>query len=1485
MPDDTLELTYIDVHARAAADLDQQLKRIGDAVSAKLKDAAATLGTAFDQAAAKTGDAATKTAQSMDKVGQAAEEAAKSTDKVGAAAAKVAEDAAKVGAAADKAARDTAKVGDAAQAAGAQGQSLEDFAEEMREKFAAMGVAGDKVDRELEQLMATMIRTGEAGKATALSSKDLDGVIKSLGLQIRNTRSSYVNGRIGADEYRKTTLQLKDAIDGLFDSQVLTTDQQNKLNMAAATGQRGLDTLAGRASKLGLAQTVGIALQNQFNNTMGGMGPAGSAAAGALGLFSNALGSLQAPVTMADFHISKLLGGFAKVPGLIGLATAAFTGAALVGLVKLTNAAAETAGAILDGAAAVGLSTDAYQELGYAFQQSGLEAKQFDAAMQYLNRTLGDAAAGEQTAVKAFDRIGLSVRDAAGNIKGTEAVFDEIVDALVRMPSAATQASVAADFFGARVGAKLLPALADGKAGLEDLRRTARELGLVLSGDAVMTLEAYGDQMDTLKKQFETARAEIAAAFLPVMRDLLIPFLQNTVVPMLQNVARAVKTFADRLLDTGPAGAEFRAQMVKNLSPLFSFVDTVIGAGQGFLAFGNLVLGMAASIGAVLGTLSVQVEAFARQFKSLSEGIHDLQTGRVGRGLERLGNVDFSGIFDMDALGASFEAAAGTYLDRSLALAEQARERLSRAVSDGYGDMLEGVIGDLTTSLTAGVGNLFDEVDTGLGNTVGGATKRTVESILGDMQTGLDRANELSAAFGNTLEAETQRVKTSINLVNSAITGMIDIGVAGTDERVRDLVAQLQALTVELGVLTRDPFADAKQWVARLAAEVSLGVKSMREAFDLVNPRVKELREEAAAALRDFGMDSQQYQDAVGKLTILEGLLSKLDVSRELKLTPTVNIAEGIDITGVGAIATVLEQPLAMVRFLIHKFASDASDDLRVFRADYSDFVGNVALGANSVTAAMNTQAEAVNIFGDTLKQLIADGTDTQALFDSIARNPAFGMVLMTGPGEAKPQVGLMQAALKEQADAWAAAQAAMTEEQIAAAGERYRAATEEVERLKRFYEGVDLSIAPTATITPLSPLAQLGEDVKRSLDIAGTAARLFGTESGLAAQQVSIFESAIRRALELDPAADVSEWVAEYARLTAGLDAAAKEAEEFKRIGDALAVAQGQLADLTGTAPSQWDRLRKAFMDAAGASTITTAELDKALEAIEGLEKADAAVQALNRLTEALDIGTSITQGLTGALTGIRDGDLGGALDGLTQLGTAIGTAIGGPAVGALVQAIGQGLQAAVELFQVLGDLFTGDSPARRELAKSLTETIAAAVRSGIEEGVRGGDDWAASLRTGITESVYGALLDAFIQAAITSAIIQPFIDEFTKVLNKSGQEAAFAFLQANLGRVLGEAESAAAEIIAIFDEFFPDTGSQAAGVLGQAQGVFELPSSRYDAPFAQGADSIKAGADTFVSGVASFVDAAESVARTFNSGFRIETVSGRGVDAARVA
>src|SRR5690606_25903951 len=169
------------------------------------------------------------------------------------------------------------------------------------------------------------------------------------------------------------------------------------------------------------------------------------------------------------------------------------------------------------------------------------------------------------------------------------------------------------------------------------------------------------------------------------------------------------------------------------------------------------------------------------------------------------------------------------------------------------------------------------------------------------------------------------------------------------------------------------------------------------------------------------------------------------------------------------------------------------------------------------------------------------------------------------------------------------------------------------------------------------------------------------------------------------------------------------------------------------------------------------------------------------------------VAKGVTEALEGLNAGDFQGVLGGLGGIGSAIGSFIGNP----IVSAISAAIQVLPSLFQAVSDLFTGDSPARRELAANLTQTIEGAVRSGIDAGLRGADDWRDTLKNGIRESVVDALVDAFIEAAITQAIIAPFIDEFTKILNTQGRDAALGFLAANLEGIIASAEGAAAEII----------------------------------------------------------------------------------------
>jgi len=122
-----------------------------------------------------------------------------------------------------------------------------------------------------------------------------------------------------------------------------------------------------------------------------------------------------------------------------------------------------------------------------------------------------------------------------------------------------------------------------------------------------------------------------------------------------------------------------------------------------------------------------------------------------------------------------------------------------------------------------------------------------------------------------------------------------------------------------------DPAAAAKRWVERLEAELRFGLKGPSEVIDLLSPRVEELREEAANALAEFGIDSQQYQDTVAKLDVVEGALDRIagKSTVRLSLEPTAQVAEArplgitptaqVDTTGLRSVADI-ERDLAEAR-------------------------------------------------------------------------------------------------------------------------------------------------------------------------------------------------------------------------------------------------------------------------------------------------------------------------------------------------------------------------------------------------------------------------------------------------------------------------------------------------------------------------------------------------------------------------------------------
>lgn len=1367
----------------------------------------------------------------------------------------------------------------------------------------------------------------------------------------------------------------------------VTSKEYRGFTQAAAQASRSIATLEGRATKLGFSANAAVGISAALRQNFGELGKAGDVAARGLGVMQLAFGGFTRTAPGVTGVLDALNRGFRQLNFVLPLIGAAASAAAIVGLVKLGNVAAEVADQIDKGSQAAGLSAEAYQELRFAFQQNGVSAEGFDMAVQSLNRRLGLAAQGNETYAKTYRQLGIEIRDAQGAVRDTDSILTDAIDAISRLPSAAEQAAAASVIFGDDVGKKLVPVLRDGVQGINDLRDAAREMGLVVSGDAVLSLVEYKDAMAVVTGQFKTTKTEIVAAFIPLLTTTLIPILQNTLVPAIQNTIDKVQDFSDKITDTGPVGEDFRAQMAANLAPLVAFGQTAVGVGASVLGAFQAIIAGAAQLGTYLGTLSAEIEQDPRgTFQDFARGV--------------MSTVLPFAYAPPEPDSTAFDRAAQAGEEAAQAYYEAALNSFATA-GEAFQFDLAALLADLTRStneaLAAGANNLFS----------------------GGENDGPPGAGEKTFLAGS-LAALKKELQTARSAYEEAGTD------AGRSFQLA-IITELEQTIVEIErrIAAADPFAGARAWTNRLGLELEFGLKPAAAVFDIINPRAQELREEIAGLIQSGDFESPELQVLITKLEILEALLGRVtkldptltidvDTTRALaKIEASLALVESRYGDGVAATIAAVERTegvFTSVSGAIRAFGRlgitvtapmlDALTARFGETANSADRMREAIRSLNLAEAERNRAAATARFDGDGAIALTISSLErTEGAFNSVSDAVrAFGRagVTLTGPvldflidrfGDAASSADRLVEALKR-------IQLAESERARAALTTRFDdgvlATISAVQRSEGVFTSVSDAIRAFGRvgITVTGPVLEyLTERFSEAADAAtlygialatarnqraadlqtdrfgGDNAALFAISGVERTEgQITSLSDAFRRfaradvpvtaevlrALEARFADNISATEAFEARLAAAGVAAAtlrsqlageildvrfgdgieatisgvqRVAGAFTSVSDgvrklsdagvtltagllealeakfaptdeevaaveAYTAALAELAVLTGDAPTEFDNLAAAFRAAAEAGVITDDALRDLLETLGLLEQAAAATQALEDLASDIDIGSAIVNGLDDAIQALRDGDLQASIGGLTSLGVAIGTAIGGPAVGALVGSIGGAIQAVVSLGQTLSDLFTGDSQVRRDLEQALAGGVANAFRTGILDGLKGGDDWQASLREGVRDAIFGAIVDAFVQAAIIESIFAPFLDEFTRLLNRAGPDGAFDFFDANFGGILDNALDVAEEFVRRGQRLFPGTGTTPGSDVVDPTGTIELPNATVTVLAApQWARDLTTAAITIGQAGAAMLDAANLMQATFREGVTVKNTSGRGVDAARAA
>lgn len=309
-------------------------------------------------------------------------------------------------------------------------------------------------------------------------------------------------------------------------------------------------------------------------------------------------------------------------------ATAAVAGASAA-IFGLANSSARAGDEIAKNAREAGVLADTYQALTHGGELFGLEQSAINSGLQAFSRRVGRAARDSGPAVEAFQELGVSVRDANGNLRDNDSVLRDVMDAFNGIEDASTRTTIAQDLFS-RSGRRMTSFLAQGSGAIDEFRQELEDHGDLLDTDALDASEAFMDAQTRMKSVMRGLKNELGIGLLPVLTELIEDtrewiienreLLRMGLTRFLRGLITVLQQLG-RFMGAVASGADNVAQALGGWDRTLRLVTALIGTMLGFRLvrwFGTL----ARAIGAAGGAMAVLRTAMMRiPFVALAVGI------------------------------------------------------------------------------------------------------------------------------------------------------------------------------------------------------------------------------------------------------------------------------------------------------------------------------------------------------------------------------------------------------------------------------------------------------------------------------------------------------------------------------------------------------------------------------------------------------------------------------------------------------------------------------------------------------------------------------------------------------------------------------------------------------------------------------------------------------------------------------------------------
>jgi hypothetical protein len=228
-------------------------------------------------------------------------------------------------------------------------------------------------------------------------------------------------------------------------------------------------------------------------------------------------------------------------------------GLGLEKVVDFGKSIVETNARLADLSTKVGIGAQQLSAYSVAAQLAGTNLDGVGAGLTKLSRSANDAAHGNATAQAAFAALGVSVRDAGGALRSSDAIFDDVAKSMAGFRDGTGKTALAMQVFG-KAGAELIPFLDEYGQNIDVARKKSEELGLTISNSEA---SQFKELSDTVTEVGLAIRGDFTQAI-----TVLLPYMQD---------------FADDALGAAKGAQSWKEQMFEAISVFHDVSSAVSG--------------------------------------------------------------------------------------------------------------------------------------------------------------------------------------------------------------------------------------------------------------------------------------------------------------------------------------------------------------------------------------------------------------------------------------------------------------------------------------------------------------------------------------------------------------------------------------------------------------------------------------------------------------------------------------------------------------------------------------------------------------------------------------------------------------------------------------------------------------------------------------------------------------------------------------------